>query len=200
MSDTPPLKINVYHASGLISEFVQYDQAAALEFLGQLQPRKIFTPRVLVLSGDFSVSNIVSHQVSRIDFLTQENVPCEFPDWISDLTVVPTHEEFLTATGLDRGEPARRSHSFFPGEEFEGHIACHLLGAEPVYARVRGTMSVAVELRSRLVHLFELPALQFKRPDGGITIVNPANLVRITMFPGPPGLGSDVWPVESITL
>ena len=200
MTPSPALQVLVHHTSGLISEFEQQDEEGAIAFLAHVNPRKVFTSPVLILAGVFSASNISTRHVARIDILTQQSVPCQYPDWISELTLIPTNKEFLAAAGLEDGKAKPTASSVAPGEFFEGYVAYHLLGADPVYARLQATITVPVELRGRLAHLFELPYIQFRRPEGGTTLINPAHLVRLTIFPGPPVLGADVWPAELVTL
>ena len=200
MTQSPALQVLVHHTSGLISEFEQQDEEGAIDLLAHINPRKVFTSKVLVLAGAFSVSHISTHHVARIDILTQQPVPCQFPDWISEHTLIPSNKEFLAAAGLEDGHAKPTPGSVAPGEFFEGHVAYHLLGAEPAYARLQGTAALPVELRGRFTHLFDLPFIQFNRPEGGTTLINPAHLVRIAIFPGLPGLGPDVWPAELVTL
>ena len=200
MSLPPTLRVLLHHTSGLISEFEQDDEEGATAFLAHLNPRKLFTTKLLILGGIYSVSNIATAHLARIDVLTNQTIACQFPDWVIDLVLIPTKEEFMHAAGLDDGHPKERAPSLAPGEVFEGFVACHLLGAEPVYARVQGSAAVPLEFRSRFVHLFELPFIQFRRPEGGTTVIHPSHVVRIATFPGPSGLGPDVWPAELVTL
>ena len=201
MTKPPALRVHLHHTSGLVSEFEQEDEEGAAAFLGHLNPRKIFTTKLLILGEFFSVSNVATAHLARIDVLTDQPIACQFPDWVLDLVMIPTREQFLAAAGLDSGQAKARAASVAPGEMIEGYVACHLLGAEPVYARIQGALTMPLELRSRFVHLFDLPFIQFRREEGGTTLINPAHLVRITTFPGPSGLGAaDVWPAELVTL
>ena len=200
MNPNPALRVLLHHTSGLVSEFEQEDEEGAMACLAHLNPRKLFTTKLLILGGLYSVSNVATAHLARIDILTNQSIACQFPDWVLDLALIPSMEEFLAAAGLDDGHPKERAPQLAPGENFEGYVACHLLGADPVYGRVQGVSAMPLEFRSRFVHLLDLPFIQFRRAEGGTTVINPAHLVRMTTFPGPSGLGADVWPAELVTL
>ena len=60
-------------------------------------------------------------------------------------------------------------------------------------------MALEAERLYRLHMLFSAPAVHFRLPQGGTSILNLKNLVRFTVYPGPDVTPMGAWPAHHLS-
>jgi len=74
-----------------------------------------------------------------------------------------------------------------------------ITGGNRVFLAAEIKVPFEAERLQRLRILFSAPAVHFRMPQGGISILNLKNLVRVTFYPGPDVTPIDAWPAHHLS-
>jgi len=189
----PYLEVRFHLADGSTEHFIQETEATARRILDNLRPAQLFKQSRIMLAGTYSMTALVPAHITRIDFASTDFACWDFPAGLSDVVAVP-EEMFREQAGLD--DPTRlqkRGQSRVAGDAFVAFIDVQMRGGEHVYLMIEGAVDLPAE-RFQRVQLFLSGAnLHARLPEGGMTILNLANLVRFTAYPGPAEAPTDAW-------
>jgi hypothetical protein len=186
-----PLEIHIHCVDGHVGAFVQPDGAVARRILEQVHPTRLFAQHQLMISGEGSLTVFPSAAVVRVDLVTEECPEWPFAFGVSDVAEI-TAEEFTRRLDPDAPRPEQ------PGGTVVRHIQIELTNGEPVYceARAHFTPRAPVEIAMFFQHLLSGPGLHARRLGGGVLILNPAHVTRLSTYPGPPEAPPGAWAAE----
>jgi hypothetical protein len=178
------LEIHVHSTDGHVSRFGQNDPEQVRGLLDQIQPGRIFGQRHLILAGGASMSIFPTGAVARIDLV----MDC-FPDWpfhhgILDVREI-TEEEFR-----QRYRPAEYPGTLpgAPGATVQVYGEIELANGERLFLEVQTQVEPRLPVEQSLYfqQILSAHSLYARRHGGGAILLNPASIVRLTFYPGPP--------------
>jgi hypothetical protein len=188
------LEIHVHGIDGRVAAFRQSDPEAAGKLLAHIQPARIFTQRHLTISSQHSITFFPCAAVARVDLVMDE-----FPDWpfhhgVEDVVEI-TEEEFE-----QRFHPADRSVGR-PGALAVRFGELELTNGERLFlqAYVYETPLTPVDQAIFVQQILTAPSLHARRLGGGAILVNPAHILRMAFYPGPPETPPNAWPADPLT-
>lgn len=193
----PNLQIRIHKVDGAISTFIQHDAAEIRKILDSFQPGQIFDrDRFVIADGDAITSMLVS-KITRIDLVTEQLTDLIFPSGIVD-AVELTDTEFETLVHnpmmREQWDQMRTKDdslvTFLDMEMADGQRL--LLTTEMHVAQQSDALWDA--------NWFPLEgsSLCFRMRSGGVSVLNLANLVRLTFFPKPVSTLPDAWSAQQL--
>ena len=200
MAATALLEIHVHLVNGSISRFVQDEPVEIDRILNHIHPEKVFNQPTIVIAGRHSMTALPTSAVARIDFVMDGFPGWEFHRNLKDAVQI-THEE-LRERYIPIAETSTRTDMAVPeGEVVTAFAEAELMGGERLYVEVQLTADRRTPLeRGMLLHqIFTGSSLYARRRGGGGILINPANVVRITLYPGPPETPPNAWPARHLT-
>jgi hypothetical protein len=189
----PYLEMHFHLADGSVETFYQEDETAARRILDNLRPGQLFRQARIMLAGTYSMTAFVPSHLEKIDFVSSDFVCWEFPADLSDIVVIP-EAQFREKAGLT--DPARlqkRSQNRIPGDPFVAFLDLEMKSGNHTYLMLEGAVDLPAERFHRLQLLLSGVNLHARLPEGGMTLLNLANLLRFTAYPGPREAPSDAW-------
>jgi len=190
------LEIQIHGASGSDKTFVQDDKALASRILDGLHPARLFATGKITIAGECSLTAFVTSQVTRIDFISETFVCWEFPEGVSDM-VEMSEEEFhqrLYKNGMEQMEKREKPQT--PGDFTMRFLHVEMLGGQQIFLAIEFVVELPAERLNKIHFLLSAPALHFRLRQGGIGVLNLANMVRFTTYPGPDRTPADAWPAH----
>jgi hypothetical protein len=188
------VEIQIHLIDGSVSRFVVDKPGAAPDLIASIQPNKLFTQRNILIAGSRSMTAYPTAAVARVDFVMDG-----FPGWqfyhnLQDVMQI-THEEFLARFNPENVDVDRTDRVVVPGDTSVAWGDIELNNAERLYTEARFVAQPAMPIdRSMLFEqLFESHYLYSRRRGGGAILINPANIVRLTFYPGPPETPRNAW-------
>jgi len=200
MMNAAPLKIQIHLTDGTIAGFTQHDAAAIEKILSHIQPDKLFAPRLLILGSDASMTAFPTATVVRVDFIA-DNLP-EWPFHHNTANIAEIAEgEFRQRFNLQDYEPVRQTR-IIPDGRLTVFAELELLNGDRSFFEIHTIDSTAPRLPLEhmmfLQQLFAASGLHAGRRAGGILVINPANIVRFTLYPGPVDPPPNCWPASRV--
>ena len=193
------LEIRIHTQFGAVQTFFQDNPAVTAKLLKTLHPARMFSDDLLTIAGEYSLTVFDASKISRVDFLTEEIVPWKYPSDISDVIEL-SEEQFRERSHLN--DPARLERRRSPkqaGESAAVFADVEMTGGMRIFLSARIKVGLPTERPQRLRALFSAPAVHFRNPAGGTSVLNLKNLVRFTLNPGPDVTPSDAWPAHHLT-
>lgn len=172
-----PLEMRIHLTNGSTARFVQPDHECAECLLADLQPQRLFRKPQIVLESDGSLTTIPSTAVEHIALLNV-TMPAEWALNPEIEDVVEFSPDSLTAESeaSDRVMPDL----FIEFEMRSGQISyLRVSTGDPQEIRLPLDAGLAFS------HLLERPVVLGRRAEGGIFLLNPANVVRFTVHSNP---------------
>jgi len=193
------MEIRIHTQGGSVETFFQDDPALAARILKGIQSTKAVTGDVITIAGDYSLTTFVASRVNRVDLIAED-----FPRWKQPADILDvvelSEEEFRERSHLN--DPARLERRRSPkrtGEFAVVFVEVEMAGGERVFLAAEIKVALEAERLQRLRLLFSAPAVHFRLPQGGASILNPKNLVRFTLNPGPDVTPIDAWPAHHLS-
>lgn len=188
------LEIHVHLEDGRVTKFEQNDPLLAQKLLDNLQPTRLFAQKILLFGSTDSLNAFQLTQVVRIDLIASNVPDYPFYNGVLDIQQI-TPDEFKQRYHPQTFVALRQAAQDSPGEPITVFSEMELVNGERVF------MQVCVKLEERLPleqgifvsQLFSAHGLHGRRRDGGILIINPANIVRFTLYPAPPAVPPGTW-------
>ena len=188
------MDIRIHTQGGSIETFLQDNPALAARILKGIQPSKVFAGNIITIAGDYSLTSFVASRVNRVDLFAEDLPLWKHPTDILDVVEL-SEDEFRERSHLN--DPARLERRRSPkrtGELAAGFVEVEMTGGNRIFLAVEIKVPFEAERLPRLHMLFSAPAVHFRLPQGGTSILNLKNLVRVTFNPGP-----DVTPINAWT-
>jgi hypothetical protein len=193
------MEIRIYTQSGSVETFFQDDQALAARILKGIVPAKVFTGDAITIAGEFSLTTFATSRVNRVDLITVDLPLWKYPTDILDVVELSA-DEYRERTHLnDPAHLERRRRPKQTGEFAVMFVELEMAGGNRIFLAADIKVPLEAERLHRLHMLFSAPAVHFRLPDGGVTILNLKNLVRLTFNPGPDRAPADAWPAHHLS-
>jgi hypothetical protein len=194
MSLTPTyLEIHVHGVDGQVAAFVQSDPKTAATLLAHVQPGRVFTQSHLTIASEHSITFFPCAAVARIDLVMDA-----FPDWpfyhgVSNILEI-TEEEFR-----ERYRPEERE-AEPPGTLVARFAELELTNGERLFVEVhaREIPRTPVDQAMFVQQILSAPSLYTRRLGGGAVLLNPAHILRMTVYPGPPETPPNAWAADPL--
>ena len=190
------LTIRFHLTDGSVQSFVQSDGAVAQKLRDAIDPARLFTLQRIVVGSEHSKAVFVCSEIVRIDFL-QEDLQCwDFPSGYSDIVEL-SEEEFREHVHLDK--PAlmvRREEPTPVGDLLVSFARLQMRGGHSVFVMIEIAVQLPAESQSFMHFMLSKGAVHMRLRGGGIGVLNLANLVGYTVYPGVSQLPGDGWLAE----
>ena len=193
------MEIRIHTQGGSVEIFFQDDPALAARILKGIQSTKVVTGDTITIAGDYSLTTFVASRVNRVDLITEDLPRWKHPADILDVVEL-SEDEFRERSHLN--DPARLERRRSPkrtGEFAVAFVEVEMTGGSRIFLAAEIKVALEAERLQRLHLLFSAPAVHFRLPQGGTSILNPKNLVRLTFNPGPDVTPIDAWPAHHLS-
>ena len=169
------LTLDICSENGSRTRFHQKDEQIGEATLRQLVSPRIFTPPLLTLASEHSVSAIPTRTIDMILAHTASPPPLPLPSgWVDAVEV--NDEAVLQLAALEALAAAEHKNVML--------VEIHTLGDWMIRLKLETIVPATIhETRHLWNHLLDLPAIPFRLKAGGIGAINPANIVRATVCP-----------------
>ncbi len=193
------MKILIHTQGGSVETFFQDNPALAARIVRGIQSTKGFTGDIITIAGDYSLTTFIAARVNRVDFIAEDLPLWKHPADILDVVEL-SGDEFRERSHLN--DPARRERRRSPklaGEFAAGFVEVEMTGGNRIFLAAEIKVPFEAERLQRLRLLFSAPAVHFRLPQGGLSILNLKNLVQVTFNPGPDVTPIDAWPAHHLS-
>lgn len=192
------LTIRFHLADGTVHSFAQADTTAAENIWQNVEPARLFARPRFVIGSEHSKSVFVSTEIVRIDFIHPEFQCWEFPPGYADIVEL-SEEEFRKHARLDQTElMAKRDQPTPAGDLLVSFSKLRMRGGLVIFWMVEFQAKLPAESQSFLQFMLSKTAAQMRLRSGGIGVVNLANLVSYTVYPGVAQIPADSWIAEPV--
>lgn len=190
----PLVEITVYLTDGRKISFAQNDADAVQRLKDHLNPSRLFTQETLIIGSPRSLTAFPTAHVVRVDLRSAVIVDSGHAPGLSRVLEI-TREEF---------EALNRPGAMPLGQ---GLIELELSGGEVVSLAVHFSPTVEVQLLGErtamdqaafFTNMFSGQALHAELAGGGVLIVNPQRVLRLTFYPAPTILPAGSWRAEPL--
>jgi hypothetical protein len=187
------LEIHVHTVDGHVAAFVQEDPERCRLLLEQMQPNRVFAQHHLTIASEHSLTVFPSASIVRIDLVTDDYPGWPFHFGIREVLEI-TEEEFRVRFDPEAPQEER------PGAPVVRYGEIELKNAERVFYEVHTLVEprTPVELGMFFQQILSAPSLHALRLGGGAVLLNPAQIVRMTFYPGPPVPPPGSWPADPL--
>ena len=169
------LTLEICTEDGSRTRFHQNDQQIAETTLRQLVSPRLFSPPLLTLASEHSISAIPTRTIDMIMAHTASPPPLPLPSGWVDVVEV-NDDALIHLADLEALAAAENKHVML--------VEIHTLGDWMIRLKLETIIPETVQEKRQLWnHLLEMPAIPFRLKAGGIGAINPANIVRATVCP-----------------
>ena len=169
------LTLDIFTEDGSRTRFHQPDEHIAEKTLRQLVSPRLFSPPLLTLASEHSISAIPSRTIDMIWARTASPPVLPLPSgWVDAVEV--NDEALVNLADLEALAAADNKHVML--------VEIHTVGDWMIRLKLETIITETVQEKRQLWnHLLDLPAIPFRLKEGGIGAINPANIVRATVCP-----------------
>jgi hypothetical protein len=175
------LTLDICTEDGSRTRFFQKDPNLINRTLRQLVTPRLFTPPLLTLASEHSISAIPTRTIDMILAHTASPPPLPLPSgWVG---VVEVNDDALcNLADLEALSAAENKHIML--------AEIHTVGDWMIRLKLETIVTETIhEQRQLWNHMLDLPAIPFHLQAGGIGAINTANIVRVTVSPPLDGIG-----------
>lgn len=169
------LTLDICAEDGSRTRFYEADKESIDKTLRQLVSPRLFSQPLLTLTSEHSVTAIPSRTIDLI--LAHTESPPALPLPPGWLDAVETENEVFP----DLGDPEE---SLAANDKGKLLVEIHTLGDWMVRLKLETNVPATVqEKRVLWNHFLDLPVIPFRLRAGGIGLIHPAKIGRVTMYP-----------------
>jgi hypothetical protein len=189
----PALEIRFQFVDASDETFIQNDAERAENVLRSINPVHLFYQSRIVVADDYSKSVFVCSQINRIDFLFQGHEFSHIPADHADLVEL-TESEFRkhvpssNSSGLQKRTQQRRV-----GDLLVSFLNLRMRGGSRVYLMNETLVKLPSDNHSYMQRLLSKGPLCVRQPRGGESVLNLANLISYSVYPGVTEIPVDSW-------
>lgn len=199
-STKPALTIRFHLTDGSIQTFVQDDDARAEKIWDSVDPSRLFARPRTIIGSEHSKTVFVSSEIIRVDFIQEAFTCWQFPGGYTDIVEL-SEEEFQKHARFSEPElMPKREEPAVAGDLRVSFIRLQMRGGQPQHVMVEAPMKLAVENQSFMQFMLSKGSIHMRLRGGGTGILNLANLVGYTAYPGVPQIPADSWIAEPTNL
>ena len=190
----PALAIHLQFVDGSDDIFIQHDANAAQKILQRINPALLFSQTRIVVADDYSKSVFVCSHINRIDFLYGGGDGFSQIPWDHADIVELTEQEFREhVRSQDPSNLQKRTEPRRVGDLLVSFLNLRMRGGRHVYLMNEILVKLPVDNQSYMQRLLSKGALGFRLADGGHSVLNLANLISYTVYPGVTEVPEDTW-------
>ena len=195
---SPAMTVRVHLEDGSIESFIQTDEPTARKLWDTIDPVRLFTQQRLVVAGAQSKSVFVGSAIVRIDFV-QHFCPCwQFPAGYSDIVEL-SETDFRKNAHLDQPELMPKREQPTPvGDLLVSFLKLQFRNSPPLFLMTEFSVKLPIENQSFMRFLLSKTGFHMRLRGGGVGVVNLAQLIGYTAYPGVAQVPSDTWSAEPI--
>ena len=189
----PALEIRIHFADGSKEIFFQPDADISECIQRQINPTHLFAQSRIVVADDYSKSVFVCSQINRIDFVNDVDGFAHIPDDHADIVEL-TEAEFRKHVPLN--QPAglqKRRQRRRVGDLLVSFLNLRMRGGSHVYLMNETLVKLPADSQSYMQRLLSKGTLVVRLPGGGQSVLNLANLIGYTVYPGVAEVPADTW-------
>jgi len=189
----PPLGILFQFVDGSVANFFQPDPRIAERIWSRIHVAHLFTRPRIVIADDYSKSVFVCSQINRIDFIFEGSDFSQIPDDHAELVEL-SEQEFRARVPLE--EPARLERRVQPrhvGDLLVSFLHLRMRGGSNVYLMNETLVKLPSDNHSYMQRLLSKGPFCFRLPSGGESVLNLANLISYSVYPGVAEIPADSW-------
>jgi hypothetical protein len=169
------LTLDICTEDGARARFYQNDEKIAGKTLRQLVSPRLFSPPLLTLASEHSISAIPTRTIDMILAHTASPPPLPLPSGWVDVVEI-NDEALVNLADLEASAAAENRHVML--------AEIHTLGDWMIRLKLETIVPETIQEKRQLWnHMLDLPAIPFRLKTGGIGAINPANIVRATVCP-----------------
>ena len=189
----PALEIRLQFVDGSDETFIQQDTNAAQKILQQINLAHLFSQTRIVVADDYSKSVFICSEIDRIDFLFSGEGFSHIP-WDHADIVELTEEEFSrNVPANDRSRLEKREQPRRAGDLLVSFLNLRMRGGSHVYLMNEILVKLPSENHSYMQRLLSKGTLGIRLAGGGESVLNLANLISYTVYPGVAEVPRDSW-------
>ncbi len=194
----PFLTIRFHLTDGSVHSFVQPDDAVARKLWESVDPKRLFAHPRIIIGSEHSKAVFVSAEIIRVDFV-QDAFQCwEFPGGYSDIVEL-SEEQFRGHARLDQpAKMTKREQTTPVGDLLVSFVQLQMRGSQPQFAMVEIPVKLPAESQSFMQFMLSKGSVHLRLRGGGIGVVNLANLVAYSVYPGVAQIPADAWLAEPV--
>ena len=193
------IQIRVHLVDGVVESFAQFDHAKAEAIWRNVDLARLFTQQRIVIAGTFSKSVFVCSEVVRIDFVQQKFGCWQFSEGYSDVVEL-SEQDFIKHVHLDRPELMSKRDKPTPvGDPLVSFLKLYFRESPPIFLMVEFPVKLQAENQSFMRFLLSKTAFHMRLREGGVAVVNLANLTGYTVYPGVAQIPGDAWLAEPLS-
>jgi hypothetical protein len=191
-----PFLLRIYLSDGTIESFALHDAAQARGICQKTEAGRLFAQPRLVVAGECFKSVFVTARILRVDFV-QNDLKCwDFPGGYADIVEL-TEQEFRAHAHLDEPERMPRREQCTPvGDLLVSFLELRMAGGTRFFLMAEFPVQLPAENQSLVRFLLSNGIFHMRLPCGGVGLVNLANLVSYTVYPGVAQVPADTWLAE----
>jgi hypothetical protein len=203
MTDAKELKICVHLKDGSVARFVQEDPEAIRRTLDQVRYGTVFARPALMLSSEEQLVLYPTSAITCLDLIIEplpEDLigPGGGEEGGDPLAWQTTEENWRQRyDGLRRDDALTRRSLGVEGDPIVvfGEIA--VMGGEVFFLEFFLYLPSVGQQRQFLRHLLSQPYVPFRGKEGGLSLINPANILRHSFYPSPVP-PAEAWPARAM--
>jgi hypothetical protein len=189
----PALQIRFHFADGSEETFIQMDAKAAENILQRINPAHLFSQSRIVVADDYSKSVFVCSHINRVDFIFSGDGFSSIP-WDHADIVELTEAEFCKH--VPSNNPSRLQKRTQPrrvGDLLVSFLNLRMRGGSHLYLMNEILVKLPAESQSYMQRLLSKGTLGVRLASGGHSVLNLANLIGYTVYPGVSEVPADTW-------
>ena len=192
------LTIRFHLTDGSIHSFVLTDDAAARKLWEGVDPARLFARPRIVVGSEHSKAVFVSAETVRVDFLHESFQCWEFPGGYSDIVEL-SEEEFRKHARLDQpSQMTKREQPTPVGDLLVSFVKLQMRGSGPLFVMIEVPVKLPAESQSFMQFMLSKASVHMRLREGGIGVLNLANLAAYTVYPGVAQIPADSWLAEPV--
>ncbi|GAB4456519.1 MAG: hypothetical protein OHK0029_14630 [Armatimonadaceae bacterium] len=199
-SDDPVLEIRVHQLDGTRVRFAQNDIEQVRRLIQNLQPARVFANDLIMIGDVESLTAFPSHRVVRVDFIANKVPEFAQPLGVSliaeaDIEECQKHSDRTqTVPSLSSVMADSDACRYAQVELNDGSVVCLEVQMAPADRDSPLMQRTAMDQPALLARLFNTNGLHLRRRGGGMSILNPKQFGRITIYPYSPVAANAVMP------
>ena len=198
MSTTEPLlEIHVHLEDGRIARFSQTTPDAVHKVIEPLQPSKLYSQHHFTICAPDSLIVFPSARVVQLDF-----VGPDVPKW-PHYRGIQRIQQLTSQEFQAQYDPVKSANAAY-GLTHTTYSGMELTNGNQYYLEVTMGDSLDAappspqEFNTFLQQLLTSTGLHFQRSGGGVSIINPAHIVRMSFYPGLSTAPPNAWPAAAL--
>jgi hypothetical protein len=179
------LVIKIHQTDGCSTRFTQTEPLAIQSLLDHLHPDTVFHHPQIFVADEDSLNVYQTNSIAWIQVIMEGFPDWNFPPSVDHINVI-TETEFHTLAA--HPNPIESGQALFLAVQLD------LVNGEQIFYKVYGpkaTMLIDIDMSIKSLFI-EGRCLMARSPEGGVVLVNAANVLRMRLFPRSPNYTGSV--------